>query len=327
LARTWSPQDPPSYVDSARTCVFPPAVFPIFGLLLHIRIFDPDTVDSATYDEARAVFFEDYEEAPFSAVDTVEERLLTTLILTLLVINLRDFDKTRIADFVEGFSLALTEVTNLVLVPLLAHFEVIANRYATAKFETEALLEDFSQVVDAVVGEFDYPQPVCRFLIERLTALIDVKLLNKVIATPARFMFQNAVVWNSFITSLEAVEQLQFPLMRQSACILVMAKGLTTQGNAKMMYDNICKDIDPKLVFYLLKNSRPDQMMPDVIDPRPFGDAFEIKDVLSIQPVKPSRLQGFESLAAQINLDGWNKGKCPDAMLSLFPFFEELSAA
>jgi hypothetical protein len=215
----------------------------------------------------------------------------------------------------------LNRLARGLLTPSLRSFEVLCNRFATAKFDLEALLEDFKQVFDGVRESIQTPPSVQRYLVEQLTALLDAKMLNKVIANPARLVFTNAVAWNTFISAFCSLEAIDFKLLKQSVYVLMMVKKLTDPQTIDGMVASICADLDPKLIFYFLKNFRTDEMMPDPVNPRVFGDRYHLPDITSVQAVTPKPVLDYHTAGRRFDLAAWNRVSLTSAVSRLYPFF------
>jgi hypothetical protein len=283
------------------------------------------------YDQAFEVFFEDYDESPVVRESSADSALLVTLALLLVIDASSSTEPAWAVARVLRFSDRLLSVVNRharsFLVPVLRSFEVLCNRFATAKFEVDPLLEDFRQVLAGVRGSFPFPLAVNGYVMCHLTSLLDAKLLNKLIANPSRFNFTNAVAWNTFITAMYSVEDLDFRLLKQTVSVMMMAHNMTNPQTANGLLEVVCPDLDPKLVFYLLKNFQTDPLMPEPINYRVFADLHRIPDIPSVQAVVAMPVVEFRMAAKELALPAWNRVLLTPAIERLYPFFRAFVAA
>ena len=230
-------------------------------------------------------------------------------------------DRERVMEFLRKMSSLLSQIATKIVSPFLMNFQVLCNRFATAKFEVDPLLDDFKQVLEGVWANLKYPDSINHLMKEQFMALLDATLLNKLIANPARFMFSNAVVWNSFITAFETVEKHPLDSLRQSVCAMVMAKNLTTPESSQEIIVTLCPDLDKKLLVYFMKNYRPDEMMPDPIDYERFREMMAVDDVISYGTVKPREVTSFSSAGEKLNYMEWNNVVITAPVSRAFPYF------
>jgi hypothetical protein len=325
LARPWEGFYDKVFLDSSRKFPFPPAIFPIFAIIRHTRLFDPSVVPDEQFADVIDIFFEELDEAPLSADNSAEHRFLTFLLVALLIdrdAKNEGWDQLRVGRTLNRFIVVLNQAARAVLAPVLRNFEVLCNRFATAKFEVDPLLDDFRLVLDGVYTSVEFPPAVTRYLMEHLVALLDAKMLNRIIANPGRFLFANGVVWNTFITAFEGVTSFNFKYLRQAVFVLMMAKNLTDRDAIDGLIESVCPDLDKILIFNFLKNYHPDAMLPEPINFRAFGDKFGIKDVSTLQAVVPLVVQSFRSAAAHLHLEAWNQVALTPVVLRGYPFFQ-----
>ena len=324
LTRQWDSMYKDVLIDSRKKVPFPPAVFPILAALLHTKIFDEEEVTEDQFQSAMSVFFEEYEKAPLEKRASNESKFLTSLVLCLVLdmwSNREDLLRERVMEFLRKMSTLLSQIATKIVSPFLMNFQVLCNRFATAKFEVDPLLDDFKQVLEGVWANLKYPDSINKLMKEQFMALLDATLLNKLIANPARFMFSNAIVWNSFITAFETVEKHPLDSLRQSVCAMVMAKNLTTPESSQEIIVTLCPDLDKKLLVYFMKNYRPDEMMPDPIDYERFREMMEVDDVISYGTVKPREVTSFSSAGEKLNYMEWNNVVITAPVSRAFPYF------
>lgn len=324
LIREWDSMNQ-VVLDKQTSFQFPAAVFPIVASLFYTGLLSSDLVNDDVYASASDAFFREYEKAPLERRSTIHTRFITSLVLSLVLEKLAVVYpqiKDRTVQFNERLAGLVHQYATQIVSPFLMNFQVLCNRFATAKFEVDPLLDDFKQVLAGVWANMRFPGPVNVYLKELFMSFLDAHLLNKVISNPSRFMFSNAVVWNSFMTAFEGVQRLQFHNLRQSVCALVMAKNLTTPETSQEIISTLCPDLDKKLLVYFMKNYRPDPMMPEKIDAKWLMERLEVEDFVSYGTVKP-REPPLDSVGAGLNILEWNNVVIPASTARAFPYFKK----
>jgi hypothetical protein len=199
-------------------------------------------------------------------------------------------------------------------------FDVICNRFASAQFVADLLVDDFKHVVEGIRGSFSLSPCLVQFLIGHLIAMLDAKLANKILANPERFLFGNAIAWNSFISAVELIDGMELKLAKQVAYAILMAKNLTMAEMIDEIVESVCPDLDPKVVFYLLNNLKTDELMPEPVDAGVFGAHFGLVDVSSVQAIAPRPLANFRVASGAFNLRTWNQVVLPPQVSRRYPF-------
>jgi hypothetical protein len=309
---------------------YPSAVFPIAGVLRYVRLFVPESVNDALYGQASELFFDEYEEAPLSQVPSNEERFLTALLLLLLIERFAkkgDWSLERVERFTTRLVSILNRLSRTILNTMLREFELLCNRFATAKFQAEALIADFNRVLGAVKAALAFPSSVSAYFFAQFAALLDAKMLNKLIANPSRFTFTNAIEWNTFVTGIDFTEGLNLRLLKQAVGVLMMGKNLTDPGTLDVTVEAVCPDLNPKLTFFLLKNFQPDAMMPDPIDAGVFRKRYQVQDVPTVQAVVAKSISDPRVAGKGLNLSGWNRVAMSGWIQRAYPWLKAQIAA
>ena len=105
----------------------------------------------------------------------------------------------------------VTAATQRAVAPRVSNFDVLVNRYATARFDMEILLQDYRRVLEATRRSIKYPAALAACLMEKLIAGIDARMTQRIIANPQRLNFGHGVLWNSFVSALERAEHFELP--------------------------------------------------------------------------------------------------------------------
>jgi hypothetical protein len=314
---SWDGLHPNSKLDASMKFQYPVWVFPLFAMLRHSQLLVSVVVKDLLFEAALDVFFDELEHVG----STPDDRFLTGLVVALLVDkNVESWSGLRVSEFLGRFVEFLNESAKALLVPSVRSFEVVLNRFATAQFDVDQLLEDFRQVLIGFSGALNLPQPIARYLFEHLAAVLDAKMLNKLIINPTRYMFATAVQWNTLVTALDSVAHLHLTLVRQALSVLMMAQSLTEPDLIDTILESVCPNLEPPLIMHLLRNYQPDEMMPQPIDCCPFAEKFGLNQSAALQAVRPITVTTFRNAATGLDLDGWNKVVVPPDVLRKFPF-------
>ncbi|KAK8870762.1 hypothetical protein M9Y10_008649 [Tritrichomonas musculus] len=331
IARSWSSNGRQIYLDAKRRIPLPAAVFTIFAVLNHTKFFSTAHVDNKEFASAMDTFFDEYENAPICDNCTSDQRFVTTLCLLLLVnrnANELGFAPERVKKFTTRLLPFLNDYARQIIAPLLINFEVLCNRFATARFEVDPLLEDFREVLDGIKSSLMYTTGINDYLLKHFMQLLDVKMLNKLLANPARFVFSKAIIWNSFLTAFLSAEKFELPLLRQAVWTLVMAVNMTSDNEpGEEVRENLCPTLDPKIIVFLLKNYKPDEMMPTAINWKKVADAVHVEDVGTYDPVRPTDIDDYELAGQKLKIQVWNQVQIESSLLKLYPYLAAYSVA
>lgn len=328
LSRSWPECDTPSYLDSNKKCAFPPAVFPIYCTLIHSKILQTDVFTDEEFENYKRMFFSLYDMAPLNDRCTNQNRFLTTLSLALLVSNKINLNKTveeRVNSFLAGFQEPLNKQARDIMKPLLINFEVLCNRFATAKFELGPLLNDYKTVISAVRSTLHFTQPINKYLMKHFLALLETRMMNKIIENPTRIMFSNAILWNSMISAFISDERVTLDLLREGVSSLIMAHNM---GREPKMHDEVCPNIEPELCLYFMIHYQPDQMMPQPVEYEPFASFYKLTADINAKykEIDAELITDISIANEHVHLDQWNTCEVDEMFIELYPYFSHFVA-
>ena len=258
---------------------FPAAVFPIYGFILHSNF-----LMKKTSEDDFKIFIDEFDKqidtAPFVSNCRNDTRFLTLIVLYLLIKNnpkkqqiYGDYQK-RILDLLH---LKINAIGNKILAPHLKNFDVLCNRFLSGNFEVDSLLSDFCQVLDVLKLRFNFSPVLNEYLYDIFLSVLDLKIANKLLSNPSKFIFSKAVVWNSFISLFEQTKGHQLTYTREIILTMIMAPNLSSESNKnKELIDGICPNLDPKVILFVLKNMSTDEMMQSPIDIKPLAKEFHV---------------------------------------------------
>ncbi|KAH0790333.1 hypothetical protein GPJ56_005629 [Histomonas meleagridis] len=331
LSYPFQPIKTPVYIDAAHNCPYPSCIFPSFAILLHSELLKPKVYNDKDFDTLSSTYLDLFERIP---VDAKDEKFLATLMIILLVnshVTKEHLETPRNKLFIEKLNDLLNKQSKDLVSSLLINFEVLCNRYSTARFEVDPLLDDFRQVIEGVRTALNFTNAINSYLLQQFITLLDAKMSNKILSNPMRFTFSKAIVWNSFITAFESVEGLHLRYLRQIVNTLVMSVNISNSspndniiGNSN---ESICKDLSYDLVSYLLFNFKPDEMIPQRIDYDGFLQRYNIEKITQFQQILPNKIENFLMAAEQARTSLWNKRSgATETAIKVFPFLSDYVA-
>ena len=310
LSKTWALPDPATYIDENEEIPFPPPVFPFFSVLLYSNAFSENS-DHNIID----FFFENYSHALFFDHCTNRDRLLVDLILLFLAKK-----QNNSSYFIEKMNGFVEKSINSFLTPILQKFDVLINRFSTAKFEMDPLLNDFKHVFNGVKYHFTFTKGINQLLTITFLAKLDYKISIKLIANPSRFLCSNAILWNSFISAFTSDERIELKIIRQFVSVFIMVQGLSQDPSIR---EEIADSIPPEIILFIMKNYHPDILLPDPIETVKFASKYKLRSVNQVPEFSVPPIIGIENAEEQANISGWNKGGIRDEDINEFPWLAQ----
>ena len=328
ISHTYQQPKVPIYIDSAHNCPYPPNVFPIYATILDSKMLVSSKTNDAEFEKLMEVFMKEYCNLRIEAKD---ERFLNTLMICLLVNGnptKEKMDPQRKSIFLQKFNEHLNKDSKSLVSSLLINFEVLCNRFATARFEIDQLLEDFNQVINDVQTALNFTNAINKYLLIQFITLLDAKMSNKLLSNPNRFMFSKAVTWNSFITAFETVRCVSLKYLRQIVNTLVMSVNICiSKPDFEIIgpsENSVCPDLDMKLISYMLNNFKTDDMIPEPIQYDQFLKTYKLEKETKPMQIIASDVDDFTIAAEQARLLVWNKkSKANEEAVRSYPFLEE----
>jgi hypothetical protein len=300
---------------------YPPAVFPIVSAVVHSELLKAEDVQSACQWFAEAV-----QAAPLSVASTNEKRFVTFLMIYILAGALQPvFEFNDVAVVV--FQCVFKPVVDAALIqyarPFINRLDGHLNRFATACFDLNGLLADAQKTFGDIRTGISFPASIKTFTLRALIAIIDARTANKILANPARFTFGNAAIWGSFLTAFQTEIGHSMPIAAEVASGIQMAPAICADPK---MTDDVCPHLKKPLVFFLLTNVRPDEMMAENIDASKFVTDFGIDPTAPEETVTPKLPGDYKELAASIRIADWNACDIQPDLIAQFPFLREFMA-
>lgn len=199
-----------------------------------------------------------------SSKQNVNARFVVGYSLCSFAVSHPEYEEKRVKCFTNMIEVHMTQFQKQILAPHIRQSVLLMNRFSTAKFEDISLLEDFNEIFGNVSSQLNFPDPIKRHLSEEFKKQFDRFALIKVIDNPNRFTFTNAIIWNTFLTTLDSDAHLTFKLLREGISALIMAPNI---AKSPTLADEICSDLSKVLVAYILMNYIPDDVLNQPINP------------------------------------------------------------
>ena len=231
--------------------------------------------------------------------------------------GLLDVGKT--TQFLSKIQTIMTNSILEIINPIMRKFDVIVNRFVTGRFELDSLLNDFKTIYRSILPYLKYTDSINNFLMKILNTKLEHKMVSKIMTNPNRFVFSNAINWNSFISAFISDERVEMEMLHELIAILMMAQNLS-------MEPSILKDIShhftPNQVGFIMKNYKPDMMIPKPIDYSEFAKFYRIKEIETRIKIPEPPFPDIEEAKAGLVLENWNKLKVDQNVLKEFPWLK-----
>jgi hypothetical protein len=314
VVRNWpEPLSPPQFLPGLP---YPSLVFPLFAGLLHQKLFDAGNGEFEVNSDLIVGELERKDLAP-------KQKFFTLVALFLLVTeeqSMADADRQKILAFSQRLRALIDQQSLRVLQSQLAQTDVLVNRFATAVFHLQHLLKDFRDVTQLVRRGFKYGDVLNRFLMNLFLSLFERKLVNKLLQNPARFNFQNAVIWNSLVNAYENDERVPLPLLREAISGLMMAANIAKDPS---LIPEICPSLPPIVCVFFCKHFHPDETVTHPINCAPLLQAFKLTEVpAQVEPFPMVVELDFKQLAPAAALQDWCRFALGEPCIREAPFLK-----
>ena len=312
------------FIDAEKKYKYPAVVFPIFATMIQTSLFSDTIYTKDDFEELADKICTLLTDSSICKGYSLFQKFLTYLMLYLLVLKSEQYDNDRSESMCEHLLELIKSTTTDLIRPSILSFEVLVNRFATAKFEMEPLLEDFKHIYHDVRNSLRYLPSINRFLLNRILNVVEVRIMNRMLANPSRFMFKNAVLWNSIISAFLSDERLEMTLLREMVSAMIMAHSMAGEPDMK---NDIAADIDPRVILFIMTHYNPDEMMPEKIDTTKFANAHSLSpDITSLDELPEPEIQSVGKLGEEAILANWNKYAVTEDLLLDFPFLDEFAS-
>ena len=298
---------------------YPPAVFPIFATFLKSRIFEEDEpLEDNLYDNILDLMLK----APLSISCSNEKRFVTFLTIYILLNALYQeygLDKSKIDDFSNKLKLIVDKSLIQFERPLLGRAEQFYSHFLSASFEIQELIEEYFSTIKDIQTQLIMPTPIKNIVLNSFHVMMDARLLTKILTNPSLLTFQNAMIWSSFMTASESAGH-SLVLTSQASKMLMMS---STIAEKPELAKEICPDLSPSIVLFLLSKITPDEIMPKQIDITQFSEYYGIEVETEISEIIPPINQNYLDITSSIRVQDWCRCELQAEVVAKFPFFKE----
>jgi len=195
---------------------------------------------------------------------------------------------------------------------------VICNRFATAKFEMNLLLDDCKELLDRAARALAFPREMNAFLIDYFIGEFQLRAANKILQNPARFTFSNAMIWNGFLTAVESDLKLSLPRLREVVLALNMAPNIAKNPEIAR---EICPNLPMTTIGFVIMMFVPDEAFANPLDPMGFMEACGVFSLPSEVSLDEPEVGAFERMRT-IDFGRWSDTKVPAKIAQRFPFLK-----
>lgn len=322
LSVSWPLPVTPSFISMPYQ--YPPAVFPLFSTFLKSQIFESnEAIEKDLYESILQLM----ENAPLSISCTNEKRFITFLLLYILLNHFTEkynLDKDRIQNFSQLF-LPMVDRSLLSFGKLsLGRLEQFYTHFLNSSAEVPELLSEYQTNVKEVTNFLMLPAPIKNIVIKAFNSMVDARLLSKMISSPSLLTFKNAMLWSSFMTALESSGD-SLLLSSEASRMLMMAPTIGLQPD---LSQDVCPNLSPDIVLFLLVHVRPDDLQAQPIDASKFIEHYGItEEENQIGEIIPALSIDYLSIADNLRLKDWCRCELQGEVLARFPYFKEYMKA
>lgn len=195
--------------------------------------------------------------------------------------------------------------------------EMICNRFASAKFQTESLLRDIKELIEFPV-EQGYDLSIETFLDQYFRTELDFRTANRILNGHLRFNFGNALIWNSFLAELETNLKIQLKVSREAVSAVMMAYSISLDPK---LAKEVAPSVPENAILFILEHFSPDENMPMRVDLQIFMESMSVDQESSFHPIQPPK-SVFEMISENFKFysNDWSKVQVDSFSLSQFPF-------
>jgi hypothetical protein len=247
------------------------------------------------------------------------DRFLTPIVLLNLARSMPGLQRPRVSQFVSVLQPFVTSGARRLLRQHETNLEMIANRFSTAKFDLQSLLDDVREIVAAVRGSLTFPRELNTLLMDYYIALFQQRAANKILANPARFTFSNAMIWNGFVTALESDLKLSVPLLRDVVIAVNMAPNIAERPE---IAKEVCPSLTITTITFVLLMFVPDDVFPRPLAPFNFMDAYAVT-ALPTEISLPEPIIPISDQLRGLRLERWNMAAPTPKELKKFPYLKK----
>jgi hypothetical protein len=312
LAQVWAAPISPGFIWPL--VPYPPAVFPIFAMIIHTEMLKADP------NGLMATFVEGLPRAQFSADCPPDTRFLICMLVFILAGSFGgeyEFNEALVSKFHESLGPILDEYLVRLVDPCVTPFEKAVRRLASAQFQADDLIRDFSRTFARVSTLLPGPEQLQPFLCTAILNVLDSLILLRILGNPWKLTIGNAQILSSFFNQLATEFREQFTLASEAMSVLHAARTICRSPRDA---DVIAPHLPKEVVFFLLANLKPDDLFSGIVDASRFLDAFPVNPAWTAKTVVPFFSSDYMSLAQHMQISDWNACEINEAVLAEFSF-------
>jgi hypothetical protein len=194
--------------------------------------------------------------------------------------------------------------------------KVISNRFITAKFDADTLLSDFMKMISSTCEMLPYSADINNLLMDQLLLDMQIAAIDRLLENPGRFTFTNAIVWSSFLTTLQADLDISLPYLKEFVLALNMAPAFRDTPD---LAPEVCPNIPLPVIAYLMASFVPDKLYTSKLSPVVFMREHKLAEIPKSPFLPDPELVRFVPLP-EIPWDKWPACNFAPKALQAFPF-------
>jgi hypothetical protein len=265
----------PQFFDTEKSLPISMRAVAIFTTLLDIKFF----TDLSAEDYSRCFsLLESQYASVFLATGTSSRIRFICLVTFANLVSTNQsslhFNPGRVSQVLALTHPFIVETTRAILHVHLSALNVISNRFISARFDANSLLEDTAEVMTRVKRALQFGMVLNQLLTAQLLTEFQISTANKMLANPARFNFANAVRWTSFLSAADMDHRINLPILREVALALNMAKAICDKPKFAR---EICPTLPVDIIAFLLMMFAPDNTITTPINAVRFMESYHIR--------------------------------------------------
>lgn len=200
-------------------------------------------------------------------------------------------------------------------------FQQIALSLLDGSFDEMKITKTLNESIKIFSDSLKIPEQLIDWFKRSMIKYFDRYLVKAVLDNPDFCSLKNAIQWNSIITVLsdQEIYQSNILLFREVASILMMPMMICATPESK---NDICPDLDPKIICTILANQKVDEFLPAPNDttmfmnyyklvPGQFEPTFEVAELNISQDIIYSNVYKCSE---------WKNAKFDESLLQDFPY-------
>jgi hypothetical protein len=260
--------------------------------------------------------------APFFLTGSTTDRLLLMVTFSNLLYLGRltlDFSVQRSRAFFNAVIPLLKGTVRSVLEPYAIRMKAICNQFISGKFDLDTLLHDFTEIVGAAEQALPFNVKLNSLIHEQFLLDFEVSVIDRLVGSDSQFTFEKAIVWSSFLTTLEADFSIPLPYLQELVRAMNMVPAICEEPELTL---ELCPSLPLATVAFLVAHFVPDNLHPESLTPDLILAKCGLQSVPTEPIVPPPAFMRFVPVS-DIPWENWTECKFEPGAHQAFPFLNK----